>query len=304
MKIVLLEGAPRPPEHALIVCAGTVTCSTVQEMASGFSLFKQYFDQDLPSNTESEKGWIASFNQHLTGYKYGRKLPLYCQIARQDTYIGGIATVACIQGQYAISPTHQKLSQSSLEEQYKSAVREAVKDAIQLQRPLYIQPLGIGVYGWHPSLAATLFGEVLAEFQTTAIDIHIPIYDQADHSADRQFAEKLQADIDKGLQAKVRTARAPAPPRRINQTHAEWIMLLKFRLVIWNSLARLTGVLSALFIIAAGLALFSIITATSLTTGILGVTGLGLGLASCMLFRRAKEESNHINEQLALSNRR
>ncbi len=176
MRIELLQGAPPPPERALIVCAGTVTCRTVADMGSGFNMFKRYFDQNKHSSSESSKGWQEDLNQKLTGYQYKRPLPLYCQIAQQGSYIGGVATVAYLQGRNHITPTHQRMAQEDLEEQYKAAVRLAIQDAIRLNRPLYIQPLGIGVYGWAPVLAATLFGEVLAEFQSTALEVYIPIY--------------------------------------------------------------------------------------------------------------------------------
>lgn len=305
MNIELLEGAPRPPEHALVVCAGTVTCANVEAMGSGFNLFKQYFDQDLHSNPTRSKGWIADLNQKLTGYRYGRELPLYCQIARQGTYIGGIATVACLKNGYPITPNQQKMSQGDLEEQYKTAVRQAIQDAIQLQRPLYIQPLGIGVYGWEPSLAATLFGEVLAEFQNTIGQVLIPLYNQHEHSPDRKFAAQLLADMEKGLQPKVRNGNkftGTAALEEINHSRARALILMR-RIFIWKSLALLSGTLSAALIFAAGLAMLSFIAATPLTTVMLGVTGLGLGLSSCLLFRRAKNESDFVSEHPSLVSR-
>jgi hypothetical protein len=300
MNIELLEGAPRPPEHALVVYAGTVTCANVEAMGSGFNLFKQYFDQDLHSNPTRSKGWIADLNQKLTGYRYGRKLSLYCQIARQGTYIGGIATVACLKNGHPITPTQQKMSQGDLEEQYKTAVRLAIQDAIQLQRPLYIQPLGIGVYGWEPSLAATLFGEVLAEFQNTAGQVLIPLYDQHEHSPDRKFATQLLADMEKGLQPKVRNGNKFTGPAAFEEISLSRARVLMRRIFIWKSLALLSGTLSAALIFAAGLAMLSFIAATPLTTVMLGVTGLGLGLASCLLFRRAKKESDIVSEHPSL----
>lgn len=62
MRIELLQGAPQPPDRALIVCAGTVTCRTVADMGSGFNMFKRYFDQNKHSGSGSSKGWQEDLN--------------------------------------------------------------------------------------------------------------------------------------------------------------------------------------------------------------------------------------------------
>ena len=230
----------------------------------------------------NSKGWEADLNQKLAIYHKGGNLPLYCRIAQQGTYIGGVATVASLRRQNApITPTHQIMTQRELEEQYKAAVREAIQDAIQLNRPLYIQPLGIGAYGWNPKLAATLFGEVLAEFKTKDVDIAVPIFDQAENSNDRQFAAQLQTYIDQGFDPTLLSN------DRLTASAAQTIDLNR-RFFLLKCLALLSGTLSAALIFSTALAVLSVITTTPLTTVILGVTGLGLGLASCLLFRREK----------------
>lgn len=297
MKIRLLMGALPPPKHALIVCAGTVTCPTVEHMGRGFLMFKQYFDENHHSDTKNSKGWILDLNQKLTRYQSGDKLPLYCRIAQQGTYIGGVATVASLREGGPYTPTHQKMEQRDLEEQYKEAVRLAIQDAIQLRRPLYIQPLGIGAYKWNPNLAAMLFGEVLAEFKTTDIEIAVPIFDQAENSNDRQFAAQLQTYIDQGLDHKLlsnaRLTASAAPTIDLNR-----------QLLLLKSLAQLSGILSAALIFSTALAVLSVITTAPLTTAILGVTGLGLGVASCLLFRNAKMMPDRTeNTELLAANR-
>lgn len=295
MQIQCLPGAPPPPAHALIVCAGTVTCKTVSEMGSGFKVFKDYFSRNQHSNPESHKGWQEDLQQQLTGYQYGRKLPLYLRIAQQDSYLGGIATVADVSTrQMVVNPQHATMNQSQLEEQYKSAVRFAIDDALTLGRLLYIQPLGIGVYGWNPKLAATLFGEVLAEFQSTSLNIHIPIFDQRENSNDQQFAVQLQADIARGLRINVRTqppreqpqalARAKQPSRR-HTTTMSWSFVLK-------CLAATCALTSASLLVVTLLASISLITLTAGTIFLCGSTGVGSGICTYALFRAAKLAQN------------
>ena len=290
MKIELLSGAPLPPAQALIVCAGTVTCRNVAEMGSGFTKFKEYFDQNQSSKPGSKQGWQEDLDQTLIRYQYQRALPLYCRIAQQGTYLGGVATVACLGEHRHITPTHQNLPQADLEEQYKAAVRLAVEDAIKLNRPLYIQPLGIGVYGWDSVLAATLFGEVLAEFQDTAGEVYIPIYNQVEGSNDLRFAAQLQSEITKGLRPRVRNTPNSAAAISADQTNhdANLTRALHRRSILLKCLAILLSILSAAFILMAIFALLSITATTPVTTAILGATGVAFGIQSYFMFRSAK----------------
>ena len=298
MKITLLMGAPKPREHALIVCAGTVTCSSVQNMSSGFQMFKTYFDKNKHSDSTNSEGWQTDLNDKLSIYHNGGELPLYCRIAQQGTYVGGVATVASLQNPNSpITPTHLRMPQEDLEKQYKEAVRQAIQDASQLGITLYIQPLGIGVYGWNPKLAAALFGEVLAEFQRTNVEIEIPIFNQDENSNDRQFAAQLQTCIDQSFDPKVLSN------ARLQASSSQTIDLNR-RFFLLKGLALLSGTLSAALIFSTALAVLSVITTAPLTTAILGVTGLGLGVASCLLFRNAKMMPDRTeNTELLAANR-
>lgn len=222
---------------------------------------------------------------------------MYCQIAQQGSYIGGVATVACLQGRNHITPTHKRMAQEDLEEQYKAAVRLAVEDAIRLNRPLYIQPLGIGVYGWEPVLAATLFGEVFAEFQSTELEVYIPIYNQNEQSKDRQFAAKLQLDMDQGLQVRVRHHIRPQADVSISRSQYYSGFQLKCMAVI-------LGILSAAFILMTALALLSVPATVPMTTIVLGgVAGIGFGVQSYFMFNRARIGRDIAESEASLENR-
>ena len=266
MKIALLKGAPRPPEKALIVCAGTVTCRSVAGMASGFNLFKHYFKQNIHSHPNSNQGWEEDLNLKLSNYHAGQNMPLYCRIASQDSYVGGVATVACKSARnVCVSPTHNaQASAEELAEQYKAAVRMAIQDAISLGRPLYLQPLGIGVYGWEPIEAANLFADVFAEFQESELNVQIPIYNQTPGSPDRGFEAQLQARLAQTLQSSIPnrgpntiTSTAHPNPAASNNGLGQRVFLLK-------CVALLMGVLSATLILIAALAFLSLITTTTM----------------------------------------
>lgn len=183
----------QPKKNSLVVCAGTVTCSTVSQMGSGFLLFHKLFDKNC-SCTNYQGGWRAELQLALDSYFKSKKaMPAYVRIASQNTFIGGVATVPVRAGNTGLN--HEQLLNNSereniLKAQYKSAVQQAVLDAKSLQRPLFLQPLGIGVYGWKPKEAAHLFAEAILEADPTdEIDITVPIYQTTPGSNDQIFKE-------------------------------------------------------------------------------------------------------------------
>ncbi|KTC76997.1 hypothetical protein [Legionella brunensis] len=176
-----------PSANSLIVCAGTVTCRDVKGMGAGFLVFKKFFNQDM----HIEKGkWSDHLNEILEDYHQDKKpVPPYIRIAKQDSYTGGVATVPVYSA--------NKEQQEELISQYKAAIKGAIDDAIHLQQPLYLQPLGIGVYGWPPALAAQLFAEVISEADPEdKLAITIPIHAQDPKSNDKIFEATLKQALD------------------------------------------------------------------------------------------------------------
>lgn len=187
-----------PQENSLIVCAGTVTCTNVAGMGSGFLAFKKFFNQNL-SVSDSLGGWQAILNRHLAAYhSQEAPMPAYIRLAQQDSYIGAVATVPVKGGK---GLTLEKFSNSEArdkdhKQQYRQAVTQAIKDALALNRPLYIQPLGIGVYGWAPEEAAKLFAEMIIENDPEdQLDISIPIFDTSPSSRDMKFEQALAKEL-------------------------------------------------------------------------------------------------------------
>lgn len=299
MKVQLLQGTPKPPENSLIVCAGTVTQHTADRMGAGFNLFHQYFPDDVSSDPNNHHGWKGELNQILTNYHQQKKnMPVYLRIAQHGAYVGGVATVACLRRDDQVNPCHTQMSLADLEEQYKEAVRQAIQDAIQMKRPLYIQPLGIGVYGWDPKLAADLFGDVLTDFQNNDLEIYIPLYNQTPNSADQTFATQLQAGLDRGLQARVRNAdrrhdemiSRPNPNSASNtNTPVRFSFILKC--AIFGCAA-----LSATLLVISLLAVLSILSIAAKTTAILGAVGAVSGGAAFCLFRHATKQAQEVSE--------
>lgn len=298
MKIELLKGTPKPLDNALIVCAGTVTCKSVAEMGSGFNFFKKYFGGSKQSSSSGHYTWEDDLNQKLTNYhSHGQTMPLYCRIAKQDhdqgTYFGGVATVACNpKDQQQINPSHIKMKFADLKQQYKEAVRLAIQDALDMKRPLYMQPLGIGVYGWDPQLGAHLFAEVLAEFDKTNLHIQIPIYNQAPHSPDQQFAQQLQLEINQGLHVRLRHE------RRYNEDSTEQCNQvynpntpIQFNFILKCSVY--CQIVSAALLVTSLLAMLSIISLTATTTTLLATVGIVSGGAAFYLFRDAKQAQDN-----------
>ncbi len=182
-----------PQPRSLVVCAGTVTCSTVEQMGSGFLLFKKLFDQNKHVDY-SDQTWTKALQLHLDKF-FNReaKMPSYMRIAEQNEYIGAIATVPMLSGPGLSFENFSDLEQEvAFIKQYKEAVRLAVLDAIELNRPLFIQPLGIGVYGWEPEKAAGLFLEAFKDADPKGlVDITIPLFDLTTLSKDRRFQKEF-----------------------------------------------------------------------------------------------------------------
>lgn len=198
-----------PKKNSLVVCAGTVTCSTVGEMGSGFMLFKKLF-KDNGSYTNYAGGWTAELQQILDNYHSNTQaMPAYIRVAEakktvDDVLIGGVATVPVRSGNTGLGKEHYSSTEEkedAFNKQYKSAVMQAVLDAKELDRPLFLQPLGIGVYGWDPKLAARLFAEAICEADPEdKIDITIPIYQINPGSNDQLFKETFINEMAKQRQ--------------------------------------------------------------------------------------------------------
>lgn len=61
-------------------------------------------------------------------------------------------------------------------EEYKTALRQTFQEAIDLDIPVIIQPLGTGGYGWPANIAAEIFADVLEEFKDTNLDVTVNIH--------------------------------------------------------------------------------------------------------------------------------
>lgn len=212
------EDFAQPKPGSLVVCAGTVTCGDVLSMGAGFLAFKATFPGSSWWNHLQEKLITPRrLKDNLSIDKDIRKtikIPSYLSnIAKNGTLIGSVATVPYLRQNNPILLNNE----ISAREQYKDAVRGAVKEAQQLGRPLYIQPLGIGVYGWDPELAATLFYEVFQELDIEGrkdiknkIDITIPIYDVSKKdSPDSKFMTRINHLIKNSPVAKTHAASIP-----------------------------------------------------------------------------------------------
>ncbi|WP_347251608.1 hypothetical protein [Legionella sp.] len=180
-----------PQANSLIVCAGTVTCTSVLSMGSGFTVFKQFFNQNIHYQNAAG-GWQKALQTILDNYhSQQEEMPAYIRIAEQDGYLGGVATVPFVAGNVGL--TFETLSDSverkkRFKEQYKAAVQGAVLDAKQLSRPLFLQPLGIGVYGWDAKEAAEIVADAIAEADPNdEVDITIPLFNPTPGSANELF---------------------------------------------------------------------------------------------------------------------
>jgi len=126
-------------------------------------------------------------------------MPAYVRIAKQDGLVGGVATVPCkparIGRGFSVYKDDSERDKK-FEDEYRLAVKQAIIDAKQLNRPLFLQPLGIGVYGWNPKFAAALFADVIVnEDPNDEIDITIPIFSPTEGSPSFAFKTALIAEM-------------------------------------------------------------------------------------------------------------
>ncbi|MCA0403692.1 MAG: hypothetical protein LCH30_07815 [Proteobacteria bacterium] len=178
---------PKDP-NTLVVCAGTIGDS-VDGMGSGFNYFKNLFG----FNNNPKPAWVATLNTELQKQKKYSSITPYIRLIEPTLgyYCGGVATVDMLTFGQAQPTCAQKVH-------YKQAVTSAMKDALALKRILYLQPLGIGIYGWEPKLAAQLFFESYNELKQKYpelgnLQIQIPIYDSSPASKDSIFKAELEA---------------------------------------------------------------------------------------------------------------
>ncbi len=213
MKCILVDGdLKKIPDKSLVVCAGTVTVGEVANMGSGFMVFKKAFSSD--------NHWQNLLQQHLDNYFINNQdMPVYISAGEANGLIGGIATVPVKNGAKPLRGENE-------ETQYKQAVRSAIQDAIGKKRPLYIQPLGIGVYNWPPKQAAQLFADVVEEFKQQDLQITIPIFNQVTNSNDKIFENEFAILMrQKNLSVDVSAPpSAPKPHASDNQFKSgEWL---------------------------------------------------------------------------------
>lgn len=263
----------------LLVCAGTVTCKTVESMGAGFSLFKQTFQ---------EINWQPCLQKNLDEYfKSKTPIPVFECICVQDGLYGAVATVSCFNSNSVID--NSNLFDIEKEKtNYKNAVKQAIQYAEKAKIPLYIQPLGIGVYGWPFEIAANLFAEAIKE-ENASIDLNILIYAQEPGSNDQLFKEKLaviclkkSAVSDTILDAGIKTSLFSQSSNSINSSHENLFSnpafqaILVFLLIISiiMLMAGINGLAAPALAVASSTAILGLILG-----GITGVTLTGGALA-------------------------
>ena len=187
------RATPKVTDKVLVVCAGTVTLKKVADMGLGFSLFKRLF--------ASYPHWQDDHDDRLDRYHRGKDvMPAFVEVNPQfaedkHQLIGGIATVpARSQGFHLHSNTqHNFYSDELLEGQYQAAVEAALLAAQKYNVPLFIQPLGIGEYGWDPLVAARLFHAAIQKIDPLhQLKITVPLFNTIPDSSDQQFGKRLQ----------------------------------------------------------------------------------------------------------------
>lgn len=202
------------PANALFVAAGTVTEKSVDTMGAGFNKFKSVFRGE--KSTEGDMSWEKKMQAALDNHIGPGTMPAYMQMAQKGTLSGGVATVPYVgEGN---TPT------AAQEKDYKAAIRGALEDAIKLGKPISMQPLGIGVYGWDPKLAAKLTADVIKEKQAYKdLDVSIPMhFDPSDTATAKQQNQRNQ-DFQTAL-AQALSMPAPMPlkaPKKASATHDE-----------------------------------------------------------------------------------
>lgn len=295
MTIYILPGAPTPTSGALVVCAGTVTCHNVNQMGAGFNFFKNLFADGLHVQDTSQK-WVDVYNDMLAKFhkETHYQLPVYQRMACKQSYVGGIATVA----NYTSGANPEKLLTRS-DNQYKRAVLAAIHDAISLQKPLYIQPLGIGVYGWSPQTAAKIFARAIAEIDSKKLpDIYIPIYQSVNKTSnDCQFAthlldelKRLNIQVNNGLEAKKNNAETSSShaTQSVTPRHA----LRPSSHFFLKCLAYFCLASSAALLITAALVASSLLNTTICTGLTLSMVGVACGVGGYFLFRKLRAQEN------------
>lgn len=179
--------------NTLVVCAGTISADSVEYMGYGFNYFKNLFG----FYGNSTPIWVTTLNNEfskLISVPIENRINFinpYIRLIEPNphyNYCGGVATVDMLAVGQDPSDA-QKV-------QYKKAVKLAIIDALVLRKTLYLQPLGIGSYGWSPTLAAQLFFESYNELKreypgVSSLQIEIPIFDSA--SNDGIFKAELEA---------------------------------------------------------------------------------------------------------------
>lgn len=188
-----------PKQGSLIVCAGTVTCTSVAGMSSGFMVFKQFFNENIHQQN-LPGGWQSALQDILDKYHSKQEeMPAYIRIAQQGNYLGGIATVPFIAGNIGLTFKEMSNAQemkTCFKEQYKRAVEAAVKDAKNLNRPLFLQPLGIGVYGWNAKEAAEIVVAAICEADPEdQVEVTIPIFNPSPGSANDVFRQTFVGEM-------------------------------------------------------------------------------------------------------------
>lgn len=190
--LTFIDSNSPPPKRALIVGAGTVTLTNVDNMGFGFAKFKGFF-----SNTMNQ--WRVALEKHLKDFAKGTPLPPFIpldQAINADGCVGAVATVPSLADGIGLMRGYSKppsaAQMQELEKQYKSAVVGAVAEAKRLGRPLYLQPLGIGAYGWAPKKAAQLTAEAIrAADPNKEVSITVPLYQGLTLQNNRDFHNEL-----------------------------------------------------------------------------------------------------------------
>ena len=184
-------------------------------------------------------------------------------------------------------------------------------DAARASRmSLYIQPLGIGAYGWPPELAADLFSAAIEKVALAGNsekfpDIYIPIFDHKNkQSKDCLFSfrlvaklKKLQINIDNQLEMKETDEKNPSSPEpqsglKTEASRAHFVL---------KCLAYLCMGCSTALLICAAL-IVTVATFGTSTSLIFGAAGVAMGISSYFLFKAARaQENNAPNSQNGLN---
>lgn len=194
MALRFVSSQDLPEEGAIIVCAGTVTCRNVSHMGAGFSVFKKYFHDDIAYDS-NENSWQTVLNHRLYDFFHAKQpMPAFQLIAKSERYLGGVATVPYLSGNVGLDPSRPSPTSTELDEDYLSAVKGAVETALKLKRPLYLQPLGIGVYGWTGEKGGVLFAKgIKACDPNNSLSISIPLFRMEPGSNDQLFKKALES---------------------------------------------------------------------------------------------------------------